>query len=172
MDGISGQFAHGRRARYIGGCRCQLCTAANRNYARKRGQARREGDWNGIVSADQARAHLRWLSEQGIGRRSVAAATDIADAMLSRIRSGKKARIRALTARLILAVTPAMASDHSRVERGETFDLIEQLCAEGFTKVELARQLGYRGRGLRFNGRRMTARNVARVAALHKRWTT
>ena len=169
---VVAEFAHGRRARYVAGCRCALCTAANRNYARHRLEAQREGDWNGLVPAQKAREHMVRLSKLGVGRRAVAAATDIADSVLARIRTGRKSRIRARTERRILAVTPAMTSDRALIAPGRTFTLIESLCAEGFSKAELARRLGYAGPALQFNPRRMTARNVARVEALHRRLTT
>lgn len=167
-DGI----AHGRRARYITGCRCALCTAANRNYARKRDRAKREGDWNGLVDAAPARAHLLKLSRQGVGRRAVNAATDVALTVIQDIRSGKKTRIRARTEQLILGVTPAMVSDRALVKPGRTRKLIAELVDEGYSKAELARRLGYASQALQFKPHRMTARNVARVETLYRSLTT
>lgn len=164
-------LAHGRRARYVAGCRCELCTTANRNYARRRYREQRDGDWNGLVDAGPARAHLMSLSRAGIGRRAVAAASDVALTVIADVRSGAKTRIRAHTAARILAVTTAMVSDGACVKPGRTFRLIEQLREEGFTKAELARRLGYARPALQFNGRRMTARNVARVERLYRRLT-
>lgn len=165
-------LAHGRRARYVAGCRCELCTAANRNYARKRGQAQRDGDWNGLVPASRARAHLLRLSRRGVGRRAVAAATDVALTVICDIRSGGKQQIRARTERKILAVTTAAVSDHALVKPGRTAQYIEALQDEGFTKAELARRLGYANPALQFRPQRMTARNVARVESLYRRLTT
>ena len=166
-------LAHGRRARYVAGCRCDLCRAANRNYARKRLHAQKDGDWNGLVDAGKARAHLMSLSRAGVGRRAVAAATDVALTVIADVRSGKKRRIRARTERLILGVTPAMASDRALVKPGRTYQRIKHLVEEeGFSKAELARRLGYRRPALQFRRQRMTARNVARVEALYQRLTT
>lgn len=165
-------IAHGRRARYVAGCRCELCRAANRNYARKRGRAQREGDWNGLVDAARARAHLVSLSRRGVGRRAVAAATDVSQTVILDIRTGKKTRIRARTERKILGVTTAARSDRGLVKPGRTFRLIEQLQEEGFSKAELARRLGYKAPALQFTRHRMTVRNVAAVERLYRRLTT
>lgn len=166
------EIAHGRRARYVAGCRCELCRTANRNYARKRAKAQREGDWNGLVPADRARAHLLSLSRKGVGRRAVAAATDIADSVLHKIRQGTRRKIRARTERLILSVTAAAVSDRALVKPGRTAKLIELLQDEGYSKAELARKLGYAAPALQFKPHRMTARNVARVETLYRRLTT
>lgn len=164
-------LAHGRRARYTAGCRCDVCRAANRNYARKRLAAQRDGDWNGLVDAGPARAHLRRLSRAGVGRRAVAAASDVALTVISDVRAGRKTQIRARTERRILAVTPAMVSDRALVKPGRTFERIELLRDEGFSKAELARRLGYATPALQFKHGRMTARNVARVERLYQRLT-
>ncbi len=165
-------IAHGRRARYVAGCRCELCTTANRNYARKRSRAQREGDWNGLVPASRARSHLLSLSRRGVGRRAVTAATDIADSVLHRIRQGTKLQIRARTERLILAVTPLVVADRALVKQGRTQQRIAELVEEGYSKAELARRLGYASPALQFKRHRMTARNVARVEALYRSLTT
>ena len=42
---------HGTRIRYVGGCRCLPCRAANSRYESERQAARKLGDWNGLVDA-------------------------------------------------------------------------------------------------------------------------
>jgi hypothetical protein len=163
---------HGDRLRYLAGCKCFHCRRANSDYERSRKAARAGGDWNGMVSASNAREHLMALSRQGVGKRAVASASDVGLSTLSDIRTGRKTRIRARTERKILTVTAAMASDRSLVSPGRTFRLIKELVDEGFTKAELARQLGYRKEALQFRRHRMTAKNVQRVEALHRRLTT
>lgn len=163
---------HGTRLRYIAGCKCFHCRRANSDYERQRKVARAAGDWNGLVPADKARAHLMILSRRGVGRRAVSAASDICSTVLQDISSGRKSRIRARTERKILSVNASMVSDHALVAPGRTFKLIEQLRQEGFTKTELARRLGYRNQALQFNPKRMTARNVARVERLYRSLTT
>ena len=169
---LAAEKPHGTRLRYIAGCKCFHCRRANSDYERSRKAARLAGDWNGIVPADKARAHLMSLSRRGVGKRAVQSASDVALSVLTEIRTGRKQRIRARTERKILAVTPAQVSDRALVKPGRTHQLIEQLVDEGFTKRELARRLGYASPALQFQPKRMTARNVARIERLHRELTT
>jgi hypothetical protein len=57
---------HGDRLRYLAGCHCSECRGANTAYERTRSAARKAGDWNGIVPADKARAHLAALSAKNV----------------------------------------------------------------------------------------------------------
>lgn len=163
---------HGTRIRYVGGCRCDACRAANSAYERIRQKARREGDWNGVVDAGNARAHLRKLSRQGVGKNAVAAASDVPRSVIHEIRLGRKPRIRARTERRILAVTKAMASDRALVSAARTWRLLEDLLEEGYRKGMIARRLGYRGYGIQLSRGQVTVRNAARVERLHRELTT
>lgn len=158
---------HGDRLRYMGGCRCDECRSANAAYERERIQARNNGDWNGIVPASGARKHLRWLSRNGIGRRSVYAACDVAETVLVEIMSGKKKRIRARTERLIMAVTADAAADRSRIDAGPTWKLINELLSVGYTRGDIALKLGYSRPALQFRKDKITARNAFEVARVH-----
>lgn len=166
---LAARRPHGDRVRYLAGCRCAECRAANTSYARQRERAIRAGDWNGLVSADRARAHMLALASQGIGRRAVQAATDVADSILSKIRAGTRTQIRASTERAILAVTPEMASDHALVDARPTWVLIDTLVRAGYTKARLARELGQSGPGLQLGRSRVTVRNAHLVERLHAR---
>lgn len=162
------QREHGDRLRYIAGCRCDLCRKANSAYERSRQQARRSGDWNGIVSAGKARAHMLALQAQGIGRRAIADVTDIAETILSDVRAGTRPNIRARTERLILAVTPEMAADGALVPAAPTWSLVAELVRAGFTKHSLARRLGQKGQGLQLGKDYVTVRNAERLKKLHR----
>lgn len=158
---------HGDRLRYLGGCRCDACRAANTAYERSRSAARAAGDWNGIVSANKARRHIKKLSRLGVGRRAISAVTDIADSILFEIRSGKRKNIRARTERLILGVTTDMAGDAVLVPAGPTWGLINQLLAAGYTKGEIALSLGRKTPALQINKTTITLRTAAAVKRLH-----
>lgn len=160
---------HGTRVRYLGGCRCADCRQANTNYERERQQARATGDWNGIVSADRARAHLLVLAAQGVGRRAVVDVSDIPSIIVSEIRSGKKLRIRARTERRILAITPAMAADHALIDAAPTWKLIAEMLAAGFTKTRIAGELNHSSRHLQLGREKITVRNAAAVELAHRR---
>lgn len=162
---------HGDRLRYLGGCRCAACRRANTDYENARRAARLAGDWNGIVDAAPARAHLLKLARLGVGRRAVAAATDIAHTVLSDVRSGRKRRIRARTERKILAVTKACASDAALVPARRTWRLLEQLLEEGYTKQRIARELGSKAKvpALQVSRDFVLARTAHRVEVVHRR---
>ncbi|PKL96796.1 MAG: hypothetical protein CVV18_00335 [Gammaproteobacteria bacterium HGW-Gammaproteobacteria-8] len=162
---------HGDRLRYRAGCRCSLCRTANTQYEAQRQRARKAGDWNGIVSAKRAKAHLLTLSRHGVGRRAVGAASDVGDTCLSQIRCGEKTRIRARTERRILAVTPAMASDRALVPSRDTIKRIRQLLAEGYSEQRLAHELGLKTGRLQYHAERVTVRTAYRIERLHKRLT-
>ncbi|HEY3655456.1 MAG TPA: hypothetical protein VGL34_10835 [Steroidobacteraceae bacterium] len=170
---LSADRPHGDRLKYIAGCRCDGCRRSNADYERMRQAARVAGDWNGIVSAAPARAHLLALSRIGVGRMAVHDATDLAYSILHDIRHGKKLRIRARTARKILAVSAAQRADRAIIPGKRTYRLIERLLEEGYTKAQLARELGYSSPALQFRkGSRVTLRSEARMIALHHRLTT
>lgn len=163
---------HGDRLRYVAGCRCNLCRRANSIYENARQKARRAGDWNGIVDAGKARAHLLKLSKQGVGRRAVADCTDVAETILCEIRAGKRTQIRARTERKILAVTQAMALDGTLTRAKQTWRLIDELVEEGYTIPDLAARLGYKNPTLQFGRDRVTVRNAYRVECLHRKLTS
>jgi hypothetical protein len=67
---------HGVRATYQAGCRCAGCTAANTAYGRAWRRDRRAGRvrLGAIVSAQEARRHVRALLAERIRLQAVAAA--------------------------------------------------------------------------------------------------
>ena len=162
---------HGNRVRYMGGCRCADCRRANTEYEKGRARARKAGDWNGIVDAARASAHLRRLSRIGIGRRVVSEVSSVPESILHEVKRGRRLRIRARTERRILAVGRAQASDAALVPAGGTWRLIDELIEEGYSVSFLARRLGYAKPALQFNRGLITVRNAARVQRLHRELT-
>ena len=53
---------HGTRHRYLGGCRCVPCRAANSRYACERAAAQRAGDGRGFVPATLVLGHIQNLA--------------------------------------------------------------------------------------------------------------
>jgi hypothetical protein len=87
---------------------------------RLRCRPRLAGTWNGLVSADDVRAHLKRLSRQGVGYKSVANAADMAHTSLAKILAGTRHHLRAQTARRILAVDQdAIARSRARASRAD-----------------------------------------------------
>jgi len=163
------RYEHGTRARYVCGCRCEPCRIANREYARSRYRAQHvRKEWNGLVSADKARAHLAALSEQGIGRRAVGEACDVNHNSLAAIIRGKKTQIRAETEKRILAVDSSARADGSQVPGRRTWNLIGKLLEMGFSKASLAKRLGYESPAIQIKRKVVLARTAQRVERLYR----
>lgn len=162
---------HGTRVRYMSGCKCMLCRAANSRYETERLAASKRGEHGHIIDAGRACSHIRKLSHQGVGYKSVAATSGVGDSIVFGIRTGKRQRIRATTERRILAVDADARADHSLVDARKTWQLINRLLAEGFTQTELARRLGSKAKvpALQMKFDRVTAKNAAKVERLYRR---
>lgn len=159
---------HGSRTKYKSGCRCLLCRAANARYEAERAKARTGANRNGLVSANAAREHIARLSKDGLGRGAISAASDVAAAVISRIKSGQSTQIRKRTEDKLLAVSKEAVSDAARVRAYPTWRQIKSLLAEGFTQAELARRLGYESPSLQLGKKWILARNAARVDRLYR----
>lgn len=166
---LARQRPHGDRLRYMAGCRCPACRGANTAYERMRARARKAGQGNPLVPADEARAHLNALSAAGVGRNTVAQVTDISTAIVQMIAAGTRERIRAATARKILAVTPDCRADGAHIDAGPTWALIGALLKAGDTKLSIARGIGQKGSGLQLSRELVTVRNAEKVRRHHDR---
>lgn len=160
---------HGIRLQYMAGCRCLKCRMANSNYQTLRDRARKAGDWNGLVDASEARAHILKLGKQGVGYKTVAQAAGVSKTILARVRTGERLQVRARFSRAVLAVTKDMAAPHSLVKAGELWRRIERLLGQGFTKADLARRLGYSNHALQFRRDLVTVASDRAVAVLYRR---
>ena len=157
---------HGDRLRYMGGCKCVPCRAANSRYETERAAARRRGEWNGIVSAAGAQRHLLRLADRGIGRRTVSDITGISHSTLQKIKTGERKHLRAMNEKKILAVSTDLQNDATLIPAKETNRHIRWLLDEGFTRKSIARRLGYKSPALQFNRKRITARNARKIERL------
>lgn len=132
---------HGTRAKYVAEkCRCELCTEANRAYARGRDRASRRPDEvrvSPFVTARAVRAHLADLSAQGVGYKRVAQVAGVSASSLMKVVSGQRTRLRRETAEKVLAVTPSAAAPGAYVDAGPTWRLIEQILAAGVSKAAI-----------------------------------
>lgn len=145
---------------------------ANCAYEKSRAAARKAGDWNGIVDAAPARAHLAALSGDGVGRRTVGDVAGVSDSVLTEIIAGRKTRIRARTERAILVVTVAAAADRALIDAGPTWVLLDELIADGYSKSAIAAALGYKTRALQLNRNQVTVRNAYEVERLYEQLRT
>ncbi len=103
---------------------------------------------------------MQALSAKGVGRRSVGAACDVSDTVLSCIITGRKTNIRAATERAILAVTAAAAGDRVLIPAKATWKLLDELIADGYTKTYLAHRLGNKSHALQLKRNMVTVRNA------------
>lgn len=164
---------HGTRARYVAlKCRCADCRRANREYFHAREAAKKAGDFNGLVSAEPAREHIKKLARAGVGYKMVAESASISSTIVLGIKKGERPRARARTVRKILAVTIDCRGDKTLVSGASTWRRIEKLLEEGFTKRDLARLLGYKSPAIQFRRQRVTVRTRARVERLFEKLTT
>jgi transcriptional regulator with XRE-family HTH domain len=154
----------------MSGCHCEACRGANTAYEKHRSRERGKGRWNGLVSAEPARLHILALSREHVGRRSVARASGVSLTVVTEVRQGRKARVRAMTLRKILAVRAHEArAMHAYVDARPTRSRIMRLVREGWPKARLARRLGYRRGAIQFLEQDLvTRRTAARVARLYR----
>lgn len=103
--------------------------------------------WDGMVPADAAREHIKWLSKQGVGYKSVADACCIGHYAIRKILGGQP-RIRATTEQQILSVDAGAKPDHAFVSSKAADHLIRLLIQRGFRKVQIAHLLGAHTQGL------------------------
>jgi hypothetical protein len=166
----NGLRSAGDRIKYMSGCRCTPCRAANSNYETERAAARRRGEWNGYVPANKARHHLILLSRRGIGRDTVSDLTGLGVTMIDQIRMGSQKNLRAMNEKKILAVDlDLVANDAQLISAVKTWERIRWMLREGFTKTEIARRLGYKTHALQLNKKQITARNAQKVEQLYNR---
>ena len=133
-------------------------------------ECRRRTVWDGLVDAKPVRKHLRELSRQGVGYKSVADAASVARSVLQKIMAGTKRRIRKRARDRILAVDAQAVADWGLVPAGETRKLLEELEGEYLTKGRLARELGYTRPNLQVGKTdHVRARTAHRVRKLYRR---
>lgn len=99
--------------------------------------------WNGLVPSTRARAHLRRLARAGVGRRTIADVSGVAQASILEIRLGRRTQIRRNTEAALLRVTSEAMVGRRLVPAAKTWYRLRSLLEQGFTRRELARRLGY-----------------------------
>ncbi|MBI3441772.1 MAG: hypothetical protein HY052_08260 [Proteobacteria bacterium] len=158
---------HGDRLRYKAGCRCVACRRANSAYVRARHIASKSGDWNGIIPAGKARAHIRTLVATGIDRRAISIVTGIADPYLYNIAGGHRKRIRARIERTILQVTKDQVMPEALISSESSWELIKKLVDKGYDKTRLAKFLGYQSVQLRMDDSHITIREACSIQRMY-----
>ena len=125
-------------------------------------------EWNGIVPADTARAHLLDLGKAGVVLRIIAEVTKVSPSTLTEIRTGDKLKIRASTEKLILAITPDLAAERGFVDAQASWALIDQLASNGVPDEQIKEELGECATMLlEERSRQITIRCAQRVREVH-----
>ena len=136
------------------------------------------GGGSSYVSAEPARQHLAALGQAGVGLKTVARLSGVSHGSLSKIVYGEPGRgrppsrrIRVETSERILAVTETQAGGGQRVDAGSTWQLIEELAAAGYTRAQLARELGSQAASptLQISRHLVRASTARAVEELHRR---
>lgn len=154
----------------VEGCRCDPCRAANRDYAR----ARKLRPAPPYVAADDVRRHIRYLSDNGVGLKRVAAIAGVSHGAVSKIVYGDPARGQAPTKRVrpatrdrILAVTIHDTADGSKQPAGLTLDHVAELVRRGWTRAAIGRHVhGPDANALQLGDEFVTAGHARIIAGL------
>lgn len=142
---------HGTRARYVTGCRCLPCRAANATYNNRRDRLRAYGrPTTDLVDAGPVREHIRALSAAGMGRRQLARVSGVANSVLVKILYGDAARgmppsrrVRPATAARILGVQAPVRAPSALVDSAGTVRRLRALVAVGWPQARLAERIGW-----------------------------
>lgn len=169
---------HGQRGTYVKGCRCDQCRASNTEYARMRSRrvayATFDQSLATLLDSAPVRAHLAQLRAAGLGRRTIADKSGVAQTVIDRLlglsRSRPARRVRPDTERRILSVTVEDLANSAVVDGTGTARRLQALVAIGWTQHELARRIGWTPANLcsLMHARRpVTAATARRVAGLY-----
>jgi hypothetical protein len=171
LQAASQRAAHGTHARYVGGkCRCEECREANRAYEEERQKRLAQGITNKVISAAKARRHILKLSENGIGYKTLADAAGVGKTIVQEVRLGQRKRIREETERRILSVDETALPESAKIDAAPTWQLINDLVAQGYAKSQIAKWLGSKSPGLQIGKRGVVCASTAlAVEKLYRR---
>lgn len=169
---------HGSYVKYtVERCGCQPCRDAKRNYERRRQHAIHRPDeaWVPYVPVGPVRRHLLDLQAAGVGHKTVADLAGLSPSAVGKILypsryrgMGTSKRVRAETARRILAVTVDQAAGAQKIDAAPTWRLLDELITKGWPKARLAELLGQRGPGLQISRSRVRASTARKVEQLYQ----
>lgn len=143
---------HGTRAMYVNErCRCEPCTAANRDAENWRNRLSAYGRWEPYVDAEPAREHSRFLMRRGMEIAHIAQLSGQAYCTVDHLLNGRSAqqrpptvRLRPATSTAILAV-PAdldLIQGATKMDATGTRRRLQALVRRGWPLARLARELG------------------------------
>lgn len=160
---------HGTRLRYMGGCRCLPCRAANSNAETRYRRLRMTGRGNPIVDAAAMRRHVERLSTQGLGYKRVARLAGVSISTVGDVLFGRQDGVRRAIADRVLKVraTLDVLAPSALIPVGPTKAIVDRLMRDGYPAARLATLLGYRSPKLQIlRSPTITVRNARRVRDL------
>lgn len=183
-DGIARRDCHHPRARHRHGtrvayvadrCRCDDCRQANRADAAARRRAIAYGRWQPYVDAAPVRQHIEQLRAAGLGINRIVALSGVGSGTVRQLvygdRTGRPShRVRAATARAVLAVPLDRPAGGALVPAAGARRLVTDLEEAGYTRQDLAAHLGRSSGSLTrsLTGRRITAATLDAIEDLHR----
>lgn len=142
---------HGYARYKLDGCRCYICGFAVSEYRANIERQKAYGTWEPFVSGDLVRAHMRMLSEAGIGWKRVVALSGVSNGAVSKLMFGVKSKgrppsvkVRAKNAEKIFAIVPSIdtIADCGLVSSVGTVRRLQALVRRGWPQASLAARLG------------------------------
>lgn len=167
-------------------CRCTPCRAAHAASMSARRRQQAYGTYTrALIDATPTRAHLAWLRSQGMGVKTIAAASGVPKDTLGRVMWGRRdhatgtvilpPKVAPKTAERILAVRPELhlLADHAVIDATGYRRRVQALVAHGWSLPAIARAVDgqiteYQLRGW-VHGDRITAASARDVVALFDR---
>lgn len=139
----TGSREPGYAAYKLDGCRCSVCRAAASSYNRTVAMRTTAGTWQPYVDAGPVRKHVLALRASGIGRRRLEDLSGVPEQTIQQLIVGKPGKqppkkVRAETARRLLAVRCAEPADHMPVDATGFLRRMRSLIALGFPGSFLA----------------------------------
>jgi hypothetical protein len=151
VEKLSSNKRHGHKMRYMAGCRCWRCRAANTAYEQQLNENRLRYGPNDLVTTDRVRQHLKFLQQFGMGHKTVAKHARVGKTVLAEILWYGKQQMRRRSETRVLAVQPTLDTlpRNRNVPASETVAKIRQLVRWGYPKALVNRDaLGLDGFGL------------------------
>lgn len=144
------QYDHGTRARYVWQqCRCEPCSQANREYARKRYRIAMGYEEGPSIDAGPSRDRINKLLKEGYSLRTLAKAMGVSESGLAKLVRGFRGRppsrrIMRATARKIerFEIGDVIEAEYGFVPAAPIWRLVNGLLDAGMTKGAIAQAMG------------------------------
>lgn len=175
------KHVHGTRTAYVvDKCRCRPCTDASCKAEKTRARQTAYGRYDtGRVDAEPVREHMRYLMDNGVSVKRVAAITGLATSTVGSILWGRHERkhqpyprVHKATAHKILAIKPTMdtMAPGRNIDATGTQRRLQALVTIGWSQARLSRHLGMQQRnfGTMMAAAQVTVKRALAVRALYE----